>query len=326
MSFRKLILIISAFAALSVSCKKDDEGENKPALQGSMSIKGLPEFIEPKQTYTFTVEGAEHPEDKELNYYWRISPSQTKYDTTYTSASYTHTFSDTLQTYTVYCYAYADGYSNNSTFLYTTTMKGGRNGSITGIDYPNDEIGEQFYQTIGEQTWITNNYGGQAFGIGFRNADIMSNVFGRYCNYEEAVEACQSLGSEWVLPTMEDWAELEEYVKGNLNGSKTVAAALMGDAALNGETMWEYWPVVGDITNASGFSAIPVGYANLAANTFTGSYEYATFWTATSVETDDAMAYYKYLIIGQPDLYTSQGDKESFGASVRCIRKLSEVR
>ena len=321
MSFRKLILILSAFAALAVSCKDDDDDTVKPYLKGTMSIEGLPEFISPKKTYTFTVTGAEHPDDGEINYYWRISPSQTKYDTTYTSPSYTHTFSDTLQTYTVYCYAYAEGYSNNSTFLYATAVKGGRNGSITGINYPAAEVGDQFYQAIGDQTWTTNNYGGTAYGRGFRNSDVMSNVFGRYCNYEEAVEACQSLGTEWTLPTMEDWAVLEEYVKNNLGTSKSVASALMGDASLNGEIMWEYWPVVGDITNASGFSAIPVGYANLASNNFLGSYEYATFWTATSVETDDAMAYYKYLIVDQSGIYTGQGDKESFGAAVRCIRK-----
>ena len=321
MSFRKLILIISAFAALAVSCKDDDDSETKPSLKGTMSIEGLPEFIEPNQRCTLTVKGAEHPEDGEINYYWRISPSQTKYDTTYTSPNYIHTFSDTLQTYTVYCYAYAEGYSNNSTFLYTTTMKGGRDGSITGINYAASEVSGQFYQSIGEQTWTTNNFGGNAYGKGFRNSDVMSYVFGRFCNHEDAVKACQSLGNGWTLPTMEDWAVLEDYVKSNLDGSRSVAAALMGDAALNGETMWVYWPAVGDITNKSGFSAIPAGYANLTSDIFTGSYQYSTFWTATSVETDDALAYYKYLIVDQSDLYTGQGDKESFGANVRCIRK-----
>ena len=321
MSFRKLILILSAFAAIALSCKKDDDDEAKPYIKGTMEIEGLPEFISPRQTYTFTVKGAEHPDGGELNYYWRVSPSQTKYDTTYTKASYTHTFSDTLQTYTVYCYAYAEGYSNNSTFLYTTTMKGGRNGSITGINYPIDTVKDQFYSKIGTQTWTTNNVSEGTFGEGFRNSEIMSTVFGRYYNYEDAVKACEALGSEWKLPTLEDWDTLVEYVNTNKGNSKTLAAALMGNASLNGEIMWEYWPAVGDITNHSGFSAIPVGYANLASNIFAGSYKYSTFWTASSLETDDTMAYYKYLIYNQPDVYTGTADKESFGASVRCIKK-----
>lgn len=322
MSFRKLILILSAFAALSISCKKDDdESKAKPTLDGTLVIEGVPEFINPGQKYTLVAKGVEHPDGDELNYYWRISPSQTKYDTTYTVASYPHTFSDTLQTYTVYCYAYAEGYSNSSAFVYTTTMKGGRNGSITGIEFPSEMVNDQFVATIGTQTWTTNNLSENAFGEGFRNSEVMSTVFGRYYNYEDAVKACEALGTGWTLPTLEDWNVLEEYVKANMGGSKSMASALMGDASLNGEIMWEYWPAVGDITNSSGFSAIPVGYANLVSNIFTGSYKYSTFWTATSLETDDAMAYYKYLIYNQPDVYTGTADKESFGASVRCIRK-----
>ena len=62
MSFRKLILILSAFAAIAASCKKDDDDEAKPYIKGTMVIEGLPEFISPRKTYTFTVKGAEHPD------------------------------------------------------------------------------------------------------------------------------------------------------------------------------------------------------------------------------------------------------------------------
>jgi uncharacterized protein (TIGR02145 family) len=100
----------------------------------------------------------------------------------------------------------------------------------------------------------------------------------------------------------------------------TVASALMGNSTFNGTEMWEYWPTVGDITNASGFSAIPAGYANISSGYISGAYEYATFWTATPVEGNNDEAFYTYLICDQPDLFFGKGDKNSFGASVRCIR------
>ena len=122
---------------------------------------------------------------------------------------------------------------------------------------------------------------------------------------------------------------LEAYAQGRIRKlivsvppqhGKSVAAALMGDATFNSNTMWEYWPSVGDITNSSGFSAIPAGYTNLKGSTFDGVYEYAAFWTAT--EGDNASeAYCAYLICDEPELFIGKRDKESFGASVRCIKK-----
>ena len=38
------------------------------------------------------------------------------------------------------------------------------------------------------------------------------------------------------------------------------------------------------------------------------------------MEDDDAMAYYRYIVANQPDLFITKGDKKNFGASVRCVR------
>ena len=92
----------------------------------------------------------------------------------------------------------------------------------------------------------------------------------------------------------------------------------MANATFNSDDLWEYWPAVGDITNSSGFSAIPAGYVTFPTETFKGVNEYAVFWTA---DEEGDMAYCKYLIYNQPDVYTYLGDKVSFGANVRCIKK-----
>ena len=330
MKIRKLIYMV-AIAVAAISCDKDETTETLPSLEGTLKISGLQEFIHPKQTLTMTIsEGVTHPEGGEVRYCWKVSPSMSSYDSTDTP-SFTHTFSDTLQTYTVYCSAYADGYNSTSSINYVTTVKGGKNGSIKGIDFTNNtfSVGDTvyYYTEIGEQVWTMNNVMTQTAGLAFADADIMSDVFGRFYNYEDAVAVCESLPTDgtyqWKLPTRADWDILETYVKGLVESDKdkygrSVAGALMADATFNDSNLWEYWPAVGTITNSSGFSAIPVGYASMLSKAFKGVNEYAIFWTA---DEDGDMAYYKYLIYNQPDVYTSLGDKESFGANVRCIRK-----
>ena len=92
----------------------------------------------------------------------------------------------------------------------------------------------------------------------------------------------------------------------------------MGNAYFNGNLMWEYWPAVGEITNASGLSMIPAGY--YSNSQFNGLNEYATFWTADAVEDEEGMAYYRYVICDQPEFLLGKGDIKTYGANVRCVR------
>ncbi len=324
MNFRKLIYI-SALILAAIACKKEEETPTIPSLNGTLLIEGLPEFISPGESVTLTPKGAVHPEGKEINYTWKVSPSMPTYDSL---RVFEHTFSDTLRTYTVYCSAYAEGYSSLSAVTYTTAVAPGPNGSIQGIRYK--DIAEDtvyvrhmpyYYKTIGTQTWTLNNMAVRS-GVPFRDADLMSEVFGRYYNFAEAKAACDSLDTDsqdWELPGIADWDALESYISGNPAYGLTITAAMTAPATFNGTDMYEYWPVVGDITNGSGFSALTSGYANTVAKSFRGEQEYAVFWTAD--EASENEGYYKYLIMDQPGLFTGKGDKASFGASVRCIRK-----
>ena len=317
MNFRKLLFIAAAIAAV-ISCKKDKDEEALPTLDGTLKISGVESYVLVGQKCELTASGVTHPDGEEIGYYWKTTPTA---PTACTTKVYSITFTDTLQTCSIYCYAFADGYSSSSASAYATVVKAGKKGSIQGIKYPTDGT----YETvIGTQKWTMMNQtwkGDESKGVAFRDTEAMSDIYGRYYNYNDATLACEALGEGWMLPTKEDWETLEEYIKSTPDMGKSTAAALMADATFNGTTMWEYWPAVGDITNSTGFSAIPVGYANVLTNSFTGATEYAAFWTSTSVEDDDSMAYIKYLIYTEPDLYTDAVDKKSFGASVRCIKK-----
>ena len=357
MSFRKLnyLCLILASALAVISCKDDDETTVTPSLDGSLSFL-VPEYVLPEAVVTMVPSGVAHPDGEELGYCWKVSPTMTKADTTRyengldkngkpSDGSFTHTFSDTLKTYTVTGYAFAKGYSTStSKSHYVTVVKGGLDGSIKNIaltGMPSVEVnGATFpYVTIGSTDWMCRNMSAPAAGAPYMNNRAMDDVFGRYYSYEEALEICPE---GWQLPSEKDWIELAvaagaediteyETIKG-------IAAAIMGNTYFNDDLMWEYWPSVGEITNSTGISMMPVGYATLGnKNTspkenefidntypqamFKGYKQYAAFWTADTAKDEEGMAYYRYLISEQPDLFIEKGDINSFGASVRCIRK-----
>ena len=95
---------------------------------------------------------------------------------------------------------------------------------------------------------------------------------------------------------------------------------MMVNAKFIGNRMWTFWPEV-DITNKSGFCALPVGYAVERGaednQRFQGMNNYAVFWTSDS---DGDYGLYRYIYVQQNDVMLAKGDKTSFRASVRCIK------
>ena len=344
MSHRKLNSIIIAIAAslCLISCKDDDETTVSPSLDGTLSFK-VPAYVHPFASITMTPSGVEHPDGENIGYYWKVTPTMTHTDTTRfldgldmngnpSDGSFSFTFPDTLQTYTVQGYAFAKGYTYSVNSAKCTVVKGGIDNSITNLDLagkPTATIdGKEYpYVTINGTDWLCRNISDESAGAPYDNYIVMSDVFGRYYSYEEALTICPE---GWRLPTNDEWtAALAAY--------DNKIAALMGNGYFNDELMWEYWPAVGDIDNASGLSLIPVGYSLLSSKAtdpkqddhidgtypqaqFKGYTEYATFWTADLAEDEEGMAYYRYIICDQPEFMLGKGDTKTFGASVRCVR------
>lgn len=348
MNINKFIstLMVAASFVAAVSCNKDEDEEGLPSLGGVLTYYA-PEFIEPGQTLTMTPKGVLHPEDKGVGFYWSVSPVMDESDTTRlenglapdgseSDGSFTFTFPDSLGVYTVGCFAFAKGYTGLSANKYITTVAPGIDGSLTDTDIVASDAHitvdghDCYYTRIGELDWFRNNIAVRGSGMPYANAEIMTDVFGRFYSYEDALTVCPE---GWRLPTEEDWLALGSalgFSSDKYGVIKGVASKMMADAKFNGVTMWTYWPAVGTITNESKFSAIPAGYVNLGQKTDNGTYpeansygvyEYAAFWTADAVEGDESMAYYRYLVDNQPDLFISKGDKKNFGASVRCVRE-----
>ena len=110
MSLKKLnsILMIAALAVAVISCK-DEEQTTSPSLSGLYFR--CPSYVAPEQVVRMEPKGVTHPEGGEVGYCWKVTPTMTYYDTT---SLFVHWFSDTLGTYKVTCYAFADGYTGDS--------------------------------------------------------------------------------------------------------------------------------------------------------------------------------------------------------------------
>ena len=349
MNFHKLksVFLLAAGLVAAAACKKDEDETIVVYLDGTLKFS-VPEFILPGEVVKMTPTGLTHPDDGEIGYCWKITPTMTQYDTTRfengldkdgnpSDGSIVHTFSDTLNTYTVYCYGFAEGFTSSSASYSTTVVKPGPEGSITGagIDAEKDPYitvngNKLYYTTIGKLDWFKQNLSYTEEGVPYRNAGPMDGVFGRYYSYNDAKNACPE---GWRLPSDEEWATLaqkeegseETYVHKIIPG---IVSRLISNSYFHGIKMWEYWPSVGRPGNETGLCIIPAGYSNLGlknadgiyANAqFTGVYEYATFWTADQAD-EKGMAYYRYIYYDQPDLMIGKGDVNTFGASVRCVR------
>lgn len=359
MNLKKLSYIILAGVLLfgANSCKDDDETTVLPTLEGNLNFS-VPAYVKPNTKITMTPKGVTHPDGEELGYYWKVSPSMPKYDTTRfengldkngkpSDGSFTHTFSDTLKTYTVYAYAYAAGYTASSDSDYCTVVSGGLEESITNLNISKVSSSKEviagktyYYTTIGGNDWMMTNADNTNAGAPYYNCKAMNDVFGRYYSYEEALTICPE---GWTLPTDADWVALAKAAGADATAEtyeniEGVAAKLMGNAYFNDVKMWEYWPAVGDITNETGMSIIPTGFVMLGTKVsdakedpnlelnypnalFKGYTEYACFWTADAVANEDGMAYYRYFICNQPNMMIGKADQNAFGASVRCVRK-----
>lgn len=350
MNFRKLTPLIFTVAAIAaaISCKKDEESEVMPSLNGTLTFNA-PKFIRQKQELEMSPSGITHPDGNGIGYYWKVTPGMSASDTVRlenglspdgqeSDGSFRYRFSDSLATYTVSCYGFAAGYSTAYTSRLVTVVQGGLDGSITGtgiaasdprIEYDGDTY---HYTSLAGMDWFRNNLSIQASGAPYANCEAMSDVVGRYYSYEEAINACPE---GWRLPTDAEWVAMAEALNPGTSVPEygiipDIAADLMAAAEFNLTPMWEYWPAVGEITGRSGLAVIPAGYANLGqigtdgnypAAAFYGINEYAAFWTADRVEDEKGMAYYRYIIEDQPDMLIGKGDIKTFGASVRCVRE-----
>ena len=333
MKFNRILLIAAAFAlAASSSCKKDDDDDTySDYMSGTLTFSAVDGFLDREETVTLTPSGITEPEC--VGYYWYTSWDSTKDTTRVENGSGDGTFTVKvpydLGEYKINCVAFADGYytSSASTSFYVvsselnTTVK---NANLNKDSYLQEDArdGRSYYCTKTSPRWFKSNLAYSGSGVSYYNSPVMDMIVGKFYSWEEAVKACPE---GWRLPNDSDFAALASQVAGD--GSefkvhedfKDVAGGFMVDATFLDEKLWEFWPQV-KITNSTGLCVMPFGYCVDAGSTrFLGFEEYAAFWTA---DEEGENAFYRYIYYDKNDVLIGKGNKESFRASVRCVRDI----
>ena len=335
------IMAVIALAAMVAfpSCKKKDSEDTYKYLSGSMNYD-LPVYVQPGETYVVKPSGVTHPEGKNLGYYvytsWDNKRDTLRYDYSSDTSpiSYTLTIPDELgNDFDFVMYAYAEDYFASSKSTPLTIVCDDMTKVFSGLDYSDtdsrftDSRDGMEYRTVGidGKEWFRQNLSFDGSGVPFSNCPAMTRVTGNFYNWEEARTACPD---GWHLSTGEEWLAMGRFLTGD-DGLAVddmfpgVAGDLMVDAKFFDSRMWEYWPNDVTITNKLRFNALSFGYATSSDNgapKFMGTNEYAVFWTADEDDEDEAKAWIKYLHYKQPDVLATSVDKETFLASVRCVR------
>ncbi|MCI1640719.1 MAG: hypothetical protein LKI42_05535 [Bacteroidales bacterium] len=339
MKYRRVIAYPLALVVMAlgvISChSSDDDDSTSGYLDGTMSFD-IPSYVSPGDVYKLVPTGIKHPDGKNLGYYWIISETMDANDTTKlesdghdVDSSFTFTAPADLGDYTIKCAAFADGYYDSSSSATVTVVSSELNTSLTGtgIKESNTHITDPrdgnvyYYMSVGNLLWFKQNLAYDGSGAPFDDAAAMAKIFGKYYTWNEAVTACPA---GWRLPTENDWVNLAKSLDNtyDFKAGETfygVSGGLMANAYFNDDKMWEYWPSV-NITNKSGFSAIPAGYSIVTgdSNKFYGEDEYAVFWTADDYDSDQGVI--RYMNVNKPDVLIGEADKSSFAASVRCVK------
>lgn len=331
MTFRNICIFLAVAASAFVSCKKDDNNKDK-YLEGTVKFD-VPEFVTPGSAIRAIASGAKHPEGHDIGYCWKFSKIMNKYDTTKYIGSkenryFEYVLPDSVGTFTLYCYAFSD-----DDYYPISRTQGITAVNDQSVTRPFDKSSTVFhdgrdnsdYHTaiIGSHEYFCENLhfkGEEGLGIGFRKSELMSSLFGRFYNWDEAVKACPK---GWRLPSEEELAKdfqsiSEKTLKphepwGNIGGE------LSYYSKFNEFELLEFWPGV-KVTNSTMFSSIPVGYATSREdkNSFKGIYERAVFWTADSK--DEKNAYCMNITSEDALVFCESVDKARFLANVRCIR------
>ena len=337
MKYYRYILSAVAVLAIAFGCKKDDEDETLPSLSGTVKYS-MPVYLYPGDVVHVHPTGIyrKNAADTLLAVYCYDAARgvrdtiRKEGDGPEVKADFDYVVPDTLgYFYLSVSYDAKNYYARSSTRYFHIVDTTLNTGSLRGYKFANtdgyltDVRDGRTYRTIkaGSAEWMKQNLAYEQAGTS-RNGDRASGfVFGRYYTWTEATGTLCPDG--WHLPTDAEFIALATAAGAQSVTSPAAipdaAGRLMGDIYFNKQKMWDFWPDV-KITDNLGFSAIPSGYAQLAGSIYSyhGMEEYACFWTADEVDSDYALV--RYIYCDRPEIIASKAPKESFAASVRCVK------
>gem|GEM_PF-1014807 len=183
---------------------------------------------------------------------------------------------------------------------------------------------------IGNQCWMGENLN---LDIGnsycYNDDPVMCDVYGRYYDWETAMEACP-VG--WRLPNDNDWEQLRNYLisRGFNAPVEGVGAQITNRVgkAMASQLHWRTTTYLDGVpgnnpflNNSSGFNGIPAGTAAITedAQIFVNNRETARWWSSTQQSANHATTWLlKYDVYG---LYDMKDSYKGYSHTIRCIKE-----
>ncbi|MDR2585784.1 MAG: hypothetical protein LBC84_06155 [Prevotellaceae bacterium] len=318
-------LLISLLLCITIlgtnACKKKDDstGEYK-------YIYGLqhdvPNYLTKSGVYTFSAFGITSPEEG-ITYTW-VAEGFTP--DTCLSQSATFVAPEKTGSYLVYVVASHDDYTSSTVTQTVTVLDDSFFTCFSGIAPGDDSIidsrdNQTYYTRVYDQLeWFVQNLNWEGAGNPYLNENALGVPYGRLYTWTEATsDACPD---GWRVPTNDDWADLATYINDGtpvsfIDNWTGIANPLCAYAKLNDVYVWPYSPR-NLKSNTAGWNALPGGNSTNNGNNYSNYGNYGFWWSAD--QADETNAYYRYIHYDSNQFPYHATDKESFGASVRCVR------
>ncbi len=352
--FIKIAAALMVMTALSWSCKEKEEEEYEH-MSGTLNYD-FPEYVIVGQEVTSYISGILTPSNP--RYFWVSHEMDIKdpatggilnSDTLY-SQSITVVVPDEPGEYEIKGYARADKYYSKNKNV-TVTAIGGSINDMSGWKKGTEEFtdprdGAKYnVRNYGSLQWFTQNlrYAGDTansdpalrdtLGIAYGKSDAIGVVFGRLYSWNDATGGVSGSGlgggpqgacpEGWSVPTKEDWEDLALAVSGdsldfwdNWDG---LGESLSAPIVLNEGVLWPYSPDNAH-TNVHGWNGSPFGNSKDFYAVYENISLYGMWWSSLEDE-NDHVAYRS--IYYNTDIFPAfLTDKDSYGVSVRCVRKI----
>lgn len=339
MKLKTVLLLSAAILLVAASCKKKEEETTYLSFVGSPEFT-LPPFVEVGQTISITpkavTRASTDTETSEPGCYWTISQLairdtvRREGDPASQSCSFSFEVPDSLQTLTVLCSRFADGYTNSSHSVNTIVVRTGNGySSLQGFKYPEQRFTDTrdfrsyHYLTAAGMDWMAENLAYEGCGYSYFKCAVMDKLFGRFYTWNEAKSACPE---GWRLPTNEEILALTKAFTPEIAPAsaketfKNGAGRLMANGYFNASRLWEFWPDVTPV-NTSGFSLLPLGYVSIQGeeNNHLDVMKYAMFWTGDELDGDQA--YFRSVYMKYDSISCETGYKDYMALNTRCVRE-----